>query len=45
MTRVEETKVEARQGDTSRKHRVFKVLVISTSLAALALFMGAVFLV
>lgn len=45
MARIEETRVEARQGETSRKHRVFKVLVISTLLAGLALFLGAAFLV
>lgn len=45
MTRIEETKTEARQGETSRKHRVFKILIISTLLAALALFLGAAFFV
>jgi hypothetical protein len=45
MTRIEETKTEARQGETSYKHRVFKILIVSTGLAALALFLGATFLV
>lgn len=45
MARVEETKVEARQGETSRRHNVLKILIISTFLAGAALLVGAIFLV
>ena len=41
MTRIEETKEEARQGVTSRGHRVLTILIVSTTLAGLALFLGA----
>lgn len=45
MAPIEETKVEARQGETTRRHRILMVLVISTALAGLALLLGAAFLV
>ena len=34
---ITETATEARQGRTSRRHRIFKVLTTSTSLTAIAL--------
>lgn len=38
MNETEETGEEARQGETSRRHRIFKLLVVSIALAILFLF-------
>lgn len=43
MDEFEETVEEARQGETSRRHNIFKVLVVSTTLAAVLLFVVLIF--
>ncbi len=45
MEKIEETTVEARQGETSRKHRVLKVLIVSTLITGAVLLVASLILV